>query len=250
MSAPLSDAGRRVLLIHPCLNEAKAISAVLEDASQLDLGYSYDSLVVDDGSTDQTFQVASRYCRCVRLVENLGIGSAVQTGIKFAYRSGYDYCVQIDGDGQHPPDQVAVLLEKVRSSPANVSIGSRYVKGDSFRSTWARRLGSAVISKSIALLFGGTVISDPTSGMRLMDRTAMAFFKDNYPGDYPEPISIALALREGFTVQEVAVRMRPREHGRSSILGIKAFAYMVRVVCYIFMARLTAPSGARGSGGD
>ncbi|MEK7382601.1 MAG: glycosyltransferase family 2 protein [Elusimicrobiota bacterium] len=242
MSASRSGAHGRVLLILPCWNEGAAIAKVLGEIKRLDAAY--DTLVVDDGSVDDTFKTASALSPCVRLAHNLGIGGAVQTGIQYAHRHGYDFCIQIDGDGQHPPDQIAVLLAAHRAAPANILIGSRYLSRDSFQSTFARRLGSGLIAYAIRLLFGGAVVTDPTSGMRLMDRRAMAFFTQAYPHDYPEPISLAWALRHGLTLREHAVRMRGREQGSSSIKGLKVMAYMLRVVFYIACSRLQRKSPA------
>jgi glycosyltransferase involved in cell wall biosynthesis len=229
----------RVLLIIPCFNEEENVSAVLEEAAQL--GSGYDTLVIDDGSTDRTYETARSYSKAIRLVRNLGIGGAVQTGIKYAHRQGYDYCVQVDGDGQHPPREVARLLAIQHSSGANIVIGSRYLEGEGFRSTRMRRLGSRLIALALRKLFRSGPVTDPTSGLRLMDRQAMAFFAESYPQDYPEPISLAWALKRGLSIREVPVEMRSREKGSSSINKLRPLAYMVRVLGYIVLARLARP---------
>jgi glycosyltransferase involved in cell wall biosynthesis len=232
----------------PCFNEADAIGSLLDEMQALALPC--DPLVIDDGSTDGTYAVASRRGLCVRLQHNLGIGGAVQTGIKYAARQGYDFCVQIDGDGQHPPDQVLTLLKAHAALKTNIVVGSRYRRHDTDRSTWARRLGGRIIARALAGTFGAGPISDPTSGLRLMDRKAIAFFAERYPHDFPEPISIAWAFRHGLTVGETPVKMRARDHGASSIGGWKALSYMVRVLFYILLARLeprnTPPNPATG----
>lgn len=231
-----SSSRAKVLLILPCYNEAGSIRALLEEIAAL--GARYDTVVIDDGSTDATYAIASRFSPCVRLLANQGIGGAVQTGIRYALKHGYDFCVQIDGDGQHPPDQVAKLLARYQQGGCSIVVGSRYLAEETFRSTWARRLGSGVIGRAIGLLFGVPVVTDPTSGMRLMDRRAITFFASRYPHDFPEPISLAWSLRHGLTVAEVAVAMRAREHGSSSIAGLRTLAYMVRVLGYVTLARV------------
>lgn len=223
-----------ILLVLPCFNEAATIGQVLEEICAL--GGRYDTLVVDDGSTDGTYEAACGASRRVRLIRNLGIGGAVQTGIRFAHRHGYDLCIQIDGDGQHPPSQVSVLVDAYRRQPCNILVGSRFAGDETFRSTWARRLGSRVIAGAIRLLLGSTTLTDPTSGMRLMDRTAMAFFSRSYPHDFPEPISLAWALRHKLSISEVPVEMRPRANGNSSIMGLTTLSYMARVLFYILVA--------------
>lgn len=231
----VSSARDRVLLILPCFNEAAVIGQLLQEIKALDAPY--DPLVIDDGSTDDTFAVASRYAPCVRLSNNLGIGGAVQTGIKYAHRNGYELCVQIDGDGQHPPDQIAGLLDVYRTDPANIIVGSRYLAAGAYRSTWVRRLGSRCIAMTIQMMFGGARVTDPTSGMRLMDKRAIAQFAATYPHDFPEPISLAWAIRRGLAIREIPVDMRAREHGLSSIRRLKILAYMLRVIFYVISAR-------------
>jgi len=224
----------KVLLIIPCYNEGENIGALLDEIRGMQRGYG--TLVVDDGSDDNTFEVASRLSFCVQHIENLGIGGSVHTGIKYAQEHGYDFCVQVDGDGQHPPDQVAKLLHAYEECPANIVIGSRYLQEDTFRSTWARRLGSRIIGGFLKKQFGQS-ITDATSGLRLMDRTAISFFAEDYPHDYPEPISLARAFHHGLTAREAPVEMRSREHGASSISGIKTFLYMIRVLGYLVLVR-------------
>jgi len=225
----------RVLIIIPCYNEGLNINELLNEINQLNAGYS--TVVVDDGSEDDTYAIASRLSTCVRLVANIGIGGAVQTGIKYAYEHGYDLCIQCDGDGQHLPEEIGVLIDSYRSSPANLIIGSRFISGSTFRSTWARRFGIRIISYAIRLLFG-VRLTDPTSGFRLMDIKAIRLFSAQYPHDFPQPISAAIAIEEGFTVREVPVNMRPRKYSRSSIRGIKTLAYMLRIIGYLILIRL------------
>lgn len=226
----------RILIIIPCYNEQSAIADLLAEISGCQQGY--ESIVIDDGSCDETYQIARRFSPTVKLLRNLGIGGAVQTGIKYAQSKGFDFCVQIDGDGQHPPAEVVKLLQAYREVPRSIIIGSRYLRHDTFRSTLARRFGGHVIAWTLNTLFSQCAVTDPTSGMRLMDRNAIEFFASHYPHDFPEPISLAWALREGLSVGEVPVNMRARKHGNSSIVGIKPIIYMFRVLGYILLARL------------
>lgn len=230
----------RILVIVPCHNEEESVGEVLRGILSCPQGY--EAIVIDDESQDSTFQIARKWTRTVRLLRNLGIGGAVQTGIKYAYAHNYDFCVQIDGDGQHPPSEIAKLLDSYFKQPRSIVIGSRYLQNDSYRSTVARRFGAKAIAWSLNALFRGCSVTDPTSGMRLMDKEATAFFARNYPHDFPEPISLAWALRKGLSVGEVAVQMRAREYGSSSIGGLKPLAYMLRVLGYIVLARLMRSS--------
>ena len=226
----------RVLLIIPCFNEQESIEHLLIEIASLKANYS--TVVVDDGSKDSTYDKAVKLSPTIRLLQNLGIGGAVQTGIKYALNNGFDFCVQIDGDGQHPPSEISKLLSTYEKAPASIVIGSRYLLNDSFRSTLARRFGGKTIGWFLNKLFVGCDITDPTSGMRLMDRKAIEFFSISYPYDFPEPISLAWALRAGLTVKECGVQMRSRTNGQSSIVGWKPIAYMLRVLGYVILARI------------
>lgn len=238
-AAPQSGASR-ILLIIPCFNEEASIGGLLSEIAAT--GRDYHTLVVDDGSSDATSAVACCRSPVARLAQNLGIGGAVQTGIKYAARQDFDFCIQIDGDGQHDPRAIETLLDAYRKQPSNITIGSRFIDHAGFCSTRMRRAGIQLIVLALNGLFGGGRITDPTSGMRLMDRSAIAFFAKAYPKDFPEPISLAWAMRAGLTVGEVPVEMRARETGVSSIDGLKSASYMIRVLGYILLARLVRMS--------
>jgi glycosyltransferase involved in cell wall biosynthesis len=226
----------RVLLIIPCYNEQESIASLLKEI--YDLRQGFEVLVIDDGSYDDTLRIAQPLYPSVHLPRNLGIGGAVQTGIKYAERHDFDFCVQIDGDGQHPPDQVSKLLAAYCKNPAEIVIGSRFLTSDSFRSTWLRRFGGRAIAFTLNCLFPACDISDPTSGMRLMNRRAINYFARQYPYDFPEPISLAWALKAGMSVRDIPIQMRARQNGQGSIVGFKPLAYIFRVLGYILLARL------------
>ncbi len=235
MSPAASQAEPRVLVILPCFNESPSIGTMLAEIRSL--GERYHTIVVDDGSSDGTYEAASTLSPCVRLPVNLGIGGAVQTGLKYGRDHQYDLCIQVDGDGQHPAKEIQRLVDGYRTTRANIVLGSRFLDESSFRSTLLRRVGIALIGFALRLTCGQR-IADPTSGFRLLDRRAVELFSREYPLDFPEPISLAVGLRHGLEVHEVPVVMREREHGRSSIAGLDTVAYVIRVVAYIIFARL------------
>jgi glycosyltransferase involved in cell wall biosynthesis len=226
----------RVLAIIPCHNEVDSIGPLLREFER-DAPFC-DVLVVDDGSSDGTHAAVDGSARCARLPTNLGIGGAVQTGIKFAAANGYDYCIQIDGDGQHPPSEILGLLQHAQRTGSAIAIGSRYLERKGFQSSPLRRLGGQLIGGALGLLFGGKRVSDPTSGMRLMDRRAIQLFSAHYPLDYPEPISVGWALAQGLPVSEAQVEMRSRVAGQSSIRLLRTASYMVRVIFYISLSKI------------
>jgi glycosyltransferase involved in cell wall biosynthesis len=241
---PVEPKAPRVLLVIPCYDEAQTIRQVLDEVASLPTRY--DTVVIDDGSRDGTYEAARELSPCIRLPFNLGIGGAVQTGLRYAYRHGYDLCAQVDGDGQHAPAELADLMAAYEERKANVTIGSRYISNGGFRSTWLRRVGGTLIGYALRI-FCGKRLTDPTSGMRLLDRTAIKLFATTYPLDFPEPISNAMALLEGLSVEEVSVKMRARDHGRSSITGLQTINYMLRVLGFIVLLRLGKGLGRRAA---
>ena len=228
----------KILAIVPCFNEAQSVARVIDDLKKC--AQELDVLVIDDGSSDRTFDVASQTARCVRLPINLGIGGAVQTGIRYALHEGYHFVIQVDGDGQHPATEIAKLVEAATHQPSpssQIVVGSRFLGESDFRSSSLRRVGIRVISLALSWLFRQKV-TDPTSGFRLLDRKAIELFANEYPKDFPEPVSLALALENGIRVTEVSVRMLAREAGRSSIGGLKSLSYMIRVIGYLALVRV------------
>ena len=231
----------KILIIIPCYNEEGSISKLLNEINLCEFNLT-DVLVVDDCSSDRTFDLASEYCDVIRLPKNLGIGGAVQTGIRYAYDNDYDVCLQVDGDGQHPPEEIYKLLEVYNKNKCSIVIGSRYLDTKGFQSILMRRFGSKLISFALnKFLNSGHFISDPTSGFRLMDRKAMSIFSKYYPIDFPEPITVAWAIRRSLPILDCSVNMRNRLAGKSSISSLKAIVYMVRVLCYVTLSRFKLP---------
>ena len=225
-----------LLIICPCFNEVDNIGTLIDEIEALN--ENFDVIVIDDGSSDDTYEVAAAKARTVRLPVNLGIGGAVQTGYRYADRHGYEYAIQIDGDGQHDPAYIHVLLSELKKSKAQMAIGTRYKEKEGFQSSWMRRLGGRIIASIVGKLFGFRP-TDPTSGMRLTNRELTKVFSENYPIDFPEPLSLCSAIRKGYKVIEVPVVMRERTAGKSSINGIKPLLYMIAVMLRIMSERLT-----------
>ena len=173
----------------------------------------------------------------LRLLQNCGIGGAVQTGFIYALRNGFSGAIQLDGDGQHPPDQIYKLIECAKNTSADLVIGSRFLGVDSFMSSQFRRIGITIISDLLKVLFK-LEIKDTTSGFRYYGKKALQLFSKEYPIDYPEPIALALAFENKLHIVETPVIMRERIGGKSSIFGYKAAKYMLRVLGYICLVRL------------
>lgn len=230
----------RVLVIVPAYNEQDCIVETVRRIKET----GYDYVVVNDGSKDNTLKLCRENgINVLDLPQNLGIGGAVQAGHKYAQHYGYDIDVQVDGDGQHDPGYIPQLVKMIEDG-ADLAIGSRFVQEtDGFQSTWLRRVGITWLSGLLKLLTG-KLVTDPTSGFRASGRRAIELFSENYPMDYPEPESIALALENGLSLSETPVNMLERQNGSSSIGGFSSVYYMVKVTLAIILV-VWGGSGSR-----
>ena len=221
---------RRVLAVIPSHNEEEALPAVIASLREAaaHLPWELEAVVVDDGSTDSTASRAlSLGVRVVRLCRNLGIGGAMQVGLRMAHRGGFDCAVQVDGDGHHPPGELARLVALLEEDPApDLVVGSRFRERAGFRSTPMRRLGIRWFSLLLRALCRLRV-TDPTSGFRVYGPRALALFDRRFPYDYPEPEALALAQLSGLRIVEEPVAMLERQGGRSSIRGVLTSSYYV-----------------------
>ena len=222
----------RVLLIVPAYNEEANIERVVQtivDYAAQETAYQLDYIIINDGSTDNTAAICrERGFHTIHLVQNLGIGGAVQTGYLLANRKGYDAAVQFDGDGQHDIHSLSALLEPIMRDECDFVIGSRFLGTGEFRSTQMRRVGIRFLTGMIRLC-SGCRLTDPTSGFRAANRRAIAFLSNRYPVDYPEPESIISLSKCMFRIQEAPVNMFERSRGTSSISPWKSVYYMFKV---------------------
>jgi glycosyltransferase involved in cell wall biosynthesis len=228
----------RTLVFIPAWNEADAIAGVI--AGVRERLPEADVLVVDDGSTDATAAVAAEAGATVAsLPFNQGLGAALQTGYLYALRGGYDFCAHLDADGQHPPAEVARLLEEVRADRADLVLGSRYreagggeggaeaIAGEDYRPTISRRIGTSVFRFFLTLATRQR-FTDTTSGMRAANRRVMELFSENYSPDFAEIESLQLAVREGLRVEEVPVRMLERVGGSSFLTPVRSAFFIFK----------------------
>lgn len=222
----------KTILLIPAYNEQANI--VLTVSKVVDAGYDY--VVINDGSSDKTLELCKEHgFNVLDLCFNLGIGGAIQAGHKYAYRHGYDIDIQFDGDGQHDVNYVKTLVEAIEEGN-DLVIGSRFISEDNqFKSSALRRVGIRWLG-GVLKTFAHVTITDATSGFRAVNRTAMELFSKDYPDDYPEPESIAVAARKGLKVKEVPVVMHERQGGSSSIAGLSSVYYMIKVTLAVIFA--------------
>lgn len=225
------------LIIIPAFNEEVSLARVLSDTRQSN-PYA-DIVVVNDGSTDHTSEIAKQAgVKVLDIPFNIGYGGAIQTGFRLATEEGYDFVITLDGDAQHDPASILNLTEAMEREGADVIIGSRFL-GAPYSMSAARRIGVFIFSR-IAGLYTGQVFTDPTSGFQLLNRTVFSYLSagDNYPLDYPD-VNIIMALhKKQFKVREAPVRMVEKHKGKSMHSGLRPLVYVVRMFLAILMVLL------------
>lgn len=231
----------KVLLIIPAYNEEKNILTVYKNICDYNkkAKTKLDVVFINDGSIDATEKIlCENNINHIKLIQNLRIGGAVQTGYKYALYNDYDIAIQFDGDGQHNVNYVEALIKPILEENVDMTIGSRFIDSSSseFKSSFLRRVGIKLISSCIH--FKTRVrIYDTTSGFRAANKNAIAMFAIHYPLEYPEPISSVDVILSGMKIKEVPVSMNERLAGKSSINSWKNIYYMVNVVLSILLRK-------------
>ncbi|GIG60396.1 glycosyl transferase family 2 [Longispora fulva] len=224
----------RVLIIMPAWNEAEAISAVIKEIHAELPGV--DVLVVDDGSGDNTAAVAGAAGASVlRLPYNLGVGGAMRLGYRYARDNGYDITIQVDADGQHDPRFVPELIAGLEH--ADLIIGARFAGVGAYQARGPRRWAMGMLGMVISRL-ARTKLTDTTSGLRCSNRKMIEYFADWYPVEYLGDTieTLVRAIRDGHTVRQVPVEMRPRQGGVPSHSPLKATVYLGRAFVILLLA--------------
>jgi glycosyltransferase involved in cell wall biosynthesis len=232
---------KRAVVLIPCYNEQGRIGPVVRSVrdSFPDLAVAVINDASDDGSAVEAAAagavVLSHGC-------NLGYGAALETGYQFALCAGYDYAMQMDGDGQHPATELAALRRPIEDSLADIVIGSRYVQGRTDATSPLRQIGHSVFAAVIRLLTG-LRLSDPTSGFQALTKRAMELFSSGvFPCDYPDSDVILMSRMAGLTVTEVPVHMKPRSGGRSMHSGLRPLYYVAKMLLSMFVVLLNFPT--------
>ena len=220
----------KILIMIPAFNEAQNIEALVDN---LTANYpQYDYVIINDGSTDDTRKVCRRRgYNLLDLPVNTGLAGAIRSGMRYANYYGYDYVVQVDGDGQHDPLYIGEMVREMDRSGCDIVIGSRFVTQKKPRSM--RMLGSRLLSGAIRLTTGKRV-EDVTSGMRLFNKKMIKQF--GYDIHYsPEPDTLAFLLNCGVRIREVQVTMRERTAGESYLNWYASAWYMMKMMFSILL---------------
>ena len=226
------------LVIIPAYNEAGCIVNTVNDI--IENAPEFDYVVINDCSRDETYKLCiENGFNVVNLPINSGIGAAVQTGYLYAKRYGYEYAIQVDGDGQHDAAFLGTMARYMEEHGTGMLIGSRYIEKQGFQSSGLRRFGIKYFTVLIKILTGKK-ITDPTSGMRMVGRDIIEYFAEEYPKDYPEPETAVTIVKKGWSVDEIPVVMKERQAGTSSISPKRSVYYMIKVSLACVMAALSA----------
>ena len=225
----------KVLMIIPAYNEEKNILNTINQIKNYKKR-KLDYIVINDGSKDNTEEVLIKNkINHIKLVNNSGIGAAVQTGYLYSLKNNYDIAIQFDGDGQHDINYVDRLINAIEKDGFNMAIGSRFVGNESeFKSSATRRLGIKILSSILKMMTGET-IKDITSGYRAVDKELIKLFAHSYDFEYPEPITNLVAIKNNYKVKEIPVKMHERKFGKSSINFHKSIYYMMSVCLTIII---------------
>ena len=223
-----------LLVVLPALNEEESVAQVIDEVRGAQPGAAI--LVVDDGSSDRTAEFArGAGAMVMRLPFNLGVGGAMRAAYRYGHEHGYQLVVQVDADGQHDPGEIAVLLEAANG--ADVVVGARFAGRGSYQvrgpRRWAMRFLALILSRILR-----TPLSDPTSGFRLANARATAFFAEQYPEEYLGDTveALVVAHRAGLRIVQVPVAMRARDAGVASHNPARAAIYLARAMAAVGLA--------------
>ncbi|SDT85528.1 glycosyltransferase family 2 protein [Desulfobacula phenolica] len=202
------------IIIMPAYNEAKNIVKVVSSVKFL--FPEYQVLVINDGSSDNTSELASEAgATVIDHPFNMGYGVAIQTGYKYAYRNGYNYLVQMDSDGQHAIEEISKLLANVTDGSCEIVFGSRYIEENGYKKSMFRYIGTLFFRILLGMMTGRK-ITDPTTGFQAMNRNVLKIFiKDLFPCDYPDADIMILLTEIGIKFKEIPVKMFNRNDGKS-----------------------------------
>lgn len=233
----------------PAWNEEENLPAVLGGLRERLPGA--DILVVDDGSTDHTADVAREHgAEVLSLGTNQGLRVGIAAGYRWALERGYAFCGRVDADGQHPPEELARLLERVRSGECDVAVGSRFVSGNGYapyryRPSAARRFGTGLLRRSVGVVLRRP-FADATSGLYAVNAKALPLLARPYTSGAPEVEALIRVVDAGLRLEEVPVDMAPRAGGESKLRGGKAVKLVLTVVGTLGLAFLARRSRKGG----
>lgn len=224
----------QLLVVVPAFNEEHTVGGVVRQVRRAEPGAG--CLVIDDGSTDRTAAVATAAgADVLTLPFNLGVGGAMRAGFRYARAHGVNTVVQVDGDGQHDPADIRLLVDAL--DDADIVIGARFAGVGAYDSRgprrWAMRFLAGVVGR-----VAGRPLTDVTSGFKAMGPAAVALFAQTYPAEYLGDTveALVIAARAGLRIDQRAIAMHERQAGEPSQGVVRASAYLMRAVIAMMVA--------------
>jgi glycosyltransferase involved in cell wall biosynthesis len=207
---------KRVVVFIPAWNEAEAIGELLHRVGLVQMqGVQFQSVVIDDGSTDQTAEIAQRNgAHVVTHGHNRGLGAAVRTGLQTAYELGADCAVMIDADLEYPPEAIPQLIAPILRSEQDYMLASRF-RGK-MRGMLLHRFCGNLFFTLVQMLIVRRWISDGQTGMRGFSRWAMSNSRIIHDYNYAQVLTIHLC-RRGCRMGEIGIDYQVRTTGQSFI---------------------------------
>ena len=223
-----------VLVVVPAFNEVKSIGQVVNQV----VTFGFQTLVVDDGSIDQTADVARQHgAHIVSLPLNSGVGGALRCGFRYAVENGFAAVIQCDADGQHLPNHLIDLVDAANRTNAHMMIGSRFGSENTTHDpTLLRRFAMSVLSK-VAQHATKHKITDSTSGFRLIRQPLLGELAVQLPAYYLGDTfeTVVVAGRAGYHIEEIGVAMAPREFGNSSSGDVRSILLIGKVLTTVLL---------------
>lgn len=229
---------KQLLIIIPAYNEEKNIGELLDRLKEPDIAGIADVLVMDDASKDKTRRIVlDKQLQVVSHVFNLGYGSGLQVGYKYAISNDYEYVIQMDADGQHDISNVLTIYNKLVTPDENgkcpdIVLGSRFLEGSvTFPISKVKKVAINLF-RFLIKLGTGQKIMDPTTGLQGLSKRAIAFYGgyNHFDDKYPDANMIMQMILLGYRVVEIPAVMHARTEGVSMHSGLKPILYMLRMM--------------------
>lgn len=230
---------KKLLIIIPAYNEEKNIGDTLETLEAAGIPEWADILVMNDASVDRTEEIVKqRNYPVVTHVYNLGYGSGLQIGYKYAVRKGYEYVIQMDADGQHAVSNIKKIYDRLLAGEGegggpDIVLGSRFVEGsETYPVSFVKKIAYSFF-RLLIRIGTGRKIKDPTTGLQGLNRRAFSYYAEfqHFDDQYPDANMIMQMLLLGYNVEEMPALMFTRHEGVSMHHGIiKPLIYMFRMM--------------------
>lgn len=247
---------KELLIIIPAYNEENNIGSVLNKIQEEGIDKIGDILVINDGSKDNTEKVVNSFkVNIINQVINMGYGSALQLGYKYAEKNGYEYVIQLDADGQHDICNINNIYNCLKNrentflNKPDIIIGSRFLSNSSTMKVSKIKQMAISFFRLIIKTFTKNNITDPTSGLQGLSRSAFTYYAGygNFDYRYPDINMIIQMIMLGYNVKEIPAVMHERKAGQGMHSGIiKPIKYMILIMLSTLSIMIRNKSYYRG----